>query len=246
MAVIGYTRVSHTDQVEGVSLDAQRAKIETYCDLHGLPLTKVYSDKGISAKDTINRPAAQEVLEMIRAKKIDGVIIFKLDRLVRNTKDAIEIAELCKAKGVALHSISEKIDTDSAIGEFFFTLMAALAQLERKQIGERTAAVLQHKRKNGEKTGGDIPYGYDVIVEGDGNNAVKRLIPNKIEQRAIKLIGQLRTKGHSLRAIGRELERRGISTKRGNIKWHPQTVQTALSKTTWRTKNSYRRTHRIG
>jgi site-specific DNA recombinase len=232
MAVIGYTRVSHTDQVEGASLDAQKAKIETYCDLHALTLAKVYSDEGISAKDTAGRPAAQEVLELIRAKKIDGVIIFKLDRLVRNTKDAIEIAELCKVKGVALHSICEKIDTDSAIGEFFFTLMAALAQLERKQIGERTAAVLQHKRKNGEKTGGDVPYGYDVVIEGDGDTAVKRLVQNKTEQKAIKLIGKLRTKGHSLRAIGRELERRSIFTKRGKAQWHPRIIQAVLLRTT--------------
>jgi len=76
-----------------------------------------------------------------------------------------------------------------------------------------------------------IPYGYDVVIEGDGDKTVKVLVPNKAEQKAIKLIGQLRTKGHSLRAIGRELERRGISTKRGKAKWHPQTVQTALSKT---------------
>jgi len=230
MGVIGYTRVSHADQVEGVSLEAQQAKIETYCDLHGLALGKVYSDEGISAKDTTNRPAAQEVLELIRAKKIDGVIIFKLDRLVRNTKDAIEIAELCKAKGVALHSISEKIDTDSAIGEFFFTLMAALAQLERKQIGERTAAVLQHKRKNGEKTGGYVPYGYDVVVEGGADTTVKRLVPNKIEQKVIKLIERLRAKGRSLRAIARELEQRSIFTKRGKTKWHPRIIQAVISR----------------
>ena len=57
-------------------------------------------------------------------------------------------------------------------------------------------------------------------------------VPNKIEQKAIKLIGQLRTKGRSLRAIGQELERRGIFTKRGKAKWHPQTVQATLSRTT--------------
>ena len=231
MAVVGYARVSHLDQVDGVSLDAQHAKIEAYCELHGLELAKVYRDEGISAKNTTNRPAAQRILQLIRKGKIEGVVIFKLDRLVRNTKDAIEIAGLCKNKGVALHSISEKIDTDSALGEFFFTLMAALAQLERKQIGERTAMALRHKRQNGEKTGGDVPFGYDVVVRGKSENAVKLLTPNKGEQKTVKLIGRLRRNGRSLRAIGAELEKRGIPTKRGNNRWHAQTVKAALART---------------
>lgn len=231
MKVVGYARVSTADQVDGVSLEAQRAKIEAYCDLHGLSLSKVYADEGISAKDTIGRPAAQKVLDLVRRKKVAGVVIFKLDRLVRNTKDAIEIAELCKAKSVALHSISEKIDTDSAIGEFFFTLMAALAQLERKQIGERTATALQHKKANGEKTGGDVPFGYDVVCDAAGGDVTKRLIPNPLEQRAIGLMLRLRQKGRSLRAIVTELERRGIVTKRGKTKWHAQTVRAALQYT---------------
>ncbi len=230
MAVVGYARVSHIDQLEGVSLDAQRAKIEAYCDLHGLELAHIYSDEGISAKDTVNRPAAQAVLELIRTKKVSGVVILKLDRLVRNTKDAIEIAHLCKARGVALHSISEKIDTDSAIGEFFFTLMAALAQLERKQVGERTAVALRHKRENGEKTGGYIPFGFDVIVDGKGEKVVKRLVPNRREQAAMELMGRLRRRGCTLLRIAAELERRGIRTKRGNKKWHAETVKSALQR----------------
>lgn len=225
MAVIGYCRVSTGEQVEGVSLDAQRWKIEAYCELHGLELAEIIVDEGISAKDTAGRPGALRLLELVRKGEINGLVIYKLDRLVRNTRNAIEIAELCKAKGVALHSIAEKIDTDSAIGEFFFTLMAALAQLERKQIGERTAMALQHKRANGEKTGGYTPFGYDVIVEGGKVDTVSTLIPNAAEQKAIRLIERLRAKGYSYRAIGAALEQRGIMTKRGKKRWHPQTIK---------------------
>ncbi|MDP6545772.1 MAG: recombinase family protein, partial [Phycisphaerae bacterium] len=63
-------------------------------------------------------------------------------------------------------------------------------------------------------------------------DTVKRLVPNKSEQKAIKLITKLRTKGHSLRAIGRELKRRGIFTKRGKVKWHPRIIQAVLLRTT--------------
>ena len=228
MGVVGYSRVSTTDQLDGVSLSAQAEKIKAYCLLHGLDLLQIYTDEGISAKTTTHRPAALQVIELIRKRKVEGVVILKLDRLVRSTKDAIVIAELCKAKNVALHSIYERIDTKSAVGGFFFTLMAALAELERKQVGERTAIALQYKRANGEKTGGDVPYGYDMKVKGRGIHAVKRLVLNPTEQGVITLIQRFRAKGKSLRGIAQELHRRKIKTKTGRTVWHPQVVKSII------------------
>jgi len=169
MAVIGYVRVSTQEQTEGVSLDAQRQKIKSYCGLHQLELKRIIADEGLSAKNMRGRPSAQELLALIERRAVDGLVMYKLDRLFRNTKDAITVAELCQKKGVALHSISEKINTETAFGEFFFTLMAALAQLERKQVSERTLGSLQYKRLKGEmslppfvgqnSTGNKVPGG---------------------------------------------------------------------------------------
>lgn len=220
--VVGYARVSTIEQAtEGVSLDAQRAKIEAYCGLHGLDLAEIFVDEGISAKDIIHRPAASRALELIKRGKVHGLVIFKLDRLARNTKDALEIAELFRRKGAALHSISEKVDTDSAIGGFFFTLMAALAELERKQIGERTAAALAYKRANGEKTGGDVPFGFDAHAG--------KLLPNELEQQVIDIILGLDNKGYTLRQIAGELDRRGIQTKQGKT-WKAIQVSRVLKR----------------
>ena len=88
--------------------------------------------------------------------------------------------------------------------------------MERGIIGERTRATLQHKRAKGEKTGGDVPFGYDVDNTG-------HLFKNEAKQKAIRLIHRLRLKGYSLRAVCRELEKEGHKTKRGNKTWHPQT-----------------------
>lgn len=230
MAVVGYTRVSSAEQVEGVSLEAQRENIEAYCKTYGLELAEVLTDAGISAKDTDHRPAAKKIIRLINKRQIDGVVIYKLDRLARNTKDAIEIAQLCKARNVALHCIAEKIDTDSPIGFFFFTLMAALAQMEREQIAERTKHALDHKRRNGEKTGGSVPFGYDVAAAGSNGDEVRRLVSNGRAQRTIALIKRLRQDGTSLRGIAHELQRRGIRTKRGNARWHPQVLKAILSR----------------
>jgi DNA invertase Pin-like site-specific DNA recombinase len=223
MAVIGYVRVSSVKQVdEGASLDAQRESIRTYCKLHGLHLVDIVADEGISAKDAENRPGLQQLLGMIRRKIIDGLIVYKLDRLARNTRDAIAISELCRRQSVALHSIQEHIDTNSAIGGFFFTLMAALAELERKQIGERTAAVLRHKQAKGEKTGGLVPFGYKVIGQADETPIID---VDSAEQAVIDFVMKCRASNMTYREISKRLESRRILTKTGKSRWHPQTIK---------------------
>jgi DNA invertase Pin-like site-specific DNA recombinase len=109
------------------------------------------------------------------------------------------------------------------MGRFFFTLTAALAEMERRIIGERTKAALSHKRKRNEKTGGDVPYGYDLSPAGI-------LIKNDAEQRVIRLIRRLNRDGYSLRRICRELEKEGHLTKNGNAIWQPSTISKILKR----------------
>jgi site-specific DNA recombinase len=221
MKAIGYIRVSTEDQAkEGISLDNQRAKIKAYCQLKDLDLVDIIEDAGISAKN-LNRPGAQRVISLSQNKKVDAVVVYKLDRMFRSTVDALETTKKFDKWDISFHSIVETLDTQSAMGRFFFTLTAALAEMERGIIGERTRATLQHKKAKGEKTGGDVPFGYDV-------NSTGHLVKNEAEQKAVRLIHRLRLKGYSLRAVCRELEKEGHRTKRGNRTWHPQTVSQIL------------------
>ena len=154
MSAIGYVRVSTEDQAkEGVSLDNQKSKIEAYCQLKDLELSEIVEDAGISAKN-LKRPGVQKVLRMARKKKIDAIVVYKLDRIFRSTVDALETTKMFDKWGVSFHSIEETLDTQSAMGRFFFTLTAALAEMERRIIGERTKAALAHKRAKRESTGG--------------------------------------------------------------------------------------------
>ena len=217
MPTIGYVRVSTEDQAkEGVSLDNQKAKIEAYCQLKDLELREIIEDAGISAKN-LKRPGVQKVLKVARRKEIDAVVVYKLDRIFRSTIDALETTKAFEKWGVSFHSIQETLDTRSAMGKFFFTLTAALAEMERRLIGERTKAALSHKKSKNEKTGGDIPFGYDLTPQGF-------LAKNEDEQRVIRNIKRLHGQGFSLRRICSELEREGHKTKRGNAVWHPETI----------------------
>ena len=223
MPAIGYCRVSTEDQAkEGVSLDNQKSKIEAYCQLKDLNLSEIVEDAGISAKN-LKRPGVQKVLRMARKKQVDAIVVYKLDRIFRSTTDALTTTKMFERHGVSFHSIEETLDTQSAMGRFFFTLTAALAEMERRIIGERTKAALSHKRSRNEKTGGDVPYGYDLTPAGI-------LIKNDIEHKVIRLIRNLNRDGYSLRKICRELEKEGHLTKRGNAIWHPQTVATILKR----------------
>ena len=85
--MVGYIRVSTAEQAEdGVSLAAQRVKIEQYCALYDLTLVEVIDDAALSAK-TLNRPGLQRALSMLRSGKADGLVVAKLDRLTRSVGD---------------------------------------------------------------------------------------------------------------------------------------------------------------
>lgn len=220
MKAVGYIRVSTEEQSrEGVSLDMQRAKIKAYCELHDLDLIDILADEGLSGKSIGGRPGIQVGLEMVRGRKVKALVVYKLDRLARNAREALEIAELLQKQGAELHSITEKIDTASAAGRLFYSILSAMAQWERETIAERTAAALQRKKEKGEKTGGECPYGHDVV---DG-----KLIPRTDEQAVIRRIRELHGEGFSTREIALALTREGVKTRKGTD-WSHTLVQRVL------------------
>lgn len=221
MQAIGYIRVSTLEQSrEGVSMEMQAAKIRAYAELNDFELIEIVSDDGISAKAIKGRDGIQKVLESVRTKKTAAVIIYKLDRLARNTIESLEMAKMMDKSGVALHSITEKLDTQSAMGKFFFTLTASLAEMERNIISERTSAALQEKRRQG-KLAGKIPFGFTLAADGEA------LLENSQEKESLEIMRELRGRGLSLRAIASELESRGIKAKNGG-RWHAKVIQGIL------------------
>jgi len=186
----------------------QEAKIRAYAELNDLELVETMRDAGISGKSIKGRSGFQRALGMVLSGRVDALIVYKLDRAFRSARDTLEIAEVLNRKEKALHSITEKLDTTSATGEFFFTLMASLAQMERKLMGERTRAALQQKRAKGQKTGGLVPHGYAADSEG-------RLVPDLTERKIIDRIKSLRVAGESTRAIARRVGEEGFTTRKG-------------------------------
>ncbi len=223
MKAIGYARVSTTGQVtEGVSLEAQQAKIRAWCEVHGFTLADLFVDAGLSGCRSDNRPGLQRALTAA-CKERGALIVFSLSRLARSTKDAILISERLAKAGADLVSLSERIDTTTAAGKMVFRMLAVLAEFERDLIAERTKGALAHLRIQGKRISGLIPYGYDLAPDGES------LVPNPREQEGLCLIQTLRATGLGRRRTAAELNARGISTKTGTP-WSPQAVGCILKR----------------
>ena len=140
MRAIGYVRVSTDKQAEdGVSLEVQEVKIRAMAVVQGAELLDLIVDGGESAKNLV-RPGMERLLTLVNERKVDTVIIAKLDRLTRSVKDLCGLLELFEKRNVALISVAESLDTGSAAGRLVITIMAAVSEWERLTIGERTKA----------------------------------------------------------------------------------------------------------
>ena len=204
---IGYIRVSTEGQAQdGVSLDAQRAKIEAWCALNDYALAAVHVDAGISGKSADNRPGLQAALADCR--KGAALVVYSLSRLARSTRDTINIGDKLAKVGADLVSLTERVDTTSASGKMVFRLMAVLAEFERDQISERTASAMQFKKAKGERVG-SVPYGYFL----DGDNTT--LVEHPAEQTVIRQAKELHESGLSLRHIAAKLDERGFTARNG-------------------------------
>jgi len=226
--VAAYLRVSTREQAEhGISLDAQESAVRAYCAMRGLELAELVVDTGVSAgKPLANRPGGRRVLDMVDAGEVAGVVAFKLDRLFRSAVDCLTTVSVWDRSGAALHLVSfagQAVDTSSAIGRFFLTMVAGLAELERNQIGERTSAALSHLRDvEGVKLGG-AALGWRRTEKTDKNG--RRIVADaQAELDTVARILELRAEGLAYRAIAARLAAEGCATKRGG-RWQAQTVR---------------------
>jgi DNA invertase Pin-like site-specific DNA recombinase len=146
---IGYVRVSTEEQAEnGISLDAQIAKIRSYVELYGITLVDVAVDAGQSA-GSLDRPGVQRLLRDLRTKRADGVIVTKLDRLTRSLTDLNVLLKdyFCEGCGLQLWSISDHIDTRTPSGRMMLNVLVSVLQWEREMASERTRAALEAFRR---------------------------------------------------------------------------------------------------
>jgi site-specific DNA recombinase len=205
-----YTRVS-TDQgldQEFNSLDAQREASEAYVKSQAhegwVCLKEQYDDGGFSG-GSMERPALQRLLEDVRLKKLDVIVVYKVDRLTRSLADFAKLVELFDAHEVSFVSVTQSFNTTSSMGRLTLNVLLSFAQFEREVTGERIRDKIAASKKKGLWMGGVVPHGYRVEN--------RKLVIEPAEAGDIKLIFDLYGQLKSIPALVRELDQRGIRSR---------------------------------
>jgi site-specific DNA recombinase len=207
-----YTRKSTEEGLDQDfnSLHAQREAAEAYIisQKHlGWTLVPTHYDDGGFTGGNLDRPALQQLLEDIDARRGDCILVYKVDRLSRSLLDFARLVDRFDQRSVSFVSVTQQFNTTSSLGRLTLNILLSFAQFEREIIGERTRDKMSAARRKGKWVGGVPVLGYDVAPGGG------RLIVNDKERRRVRDIFDLFMEQRSLAAVVAELVRRRWRTK---------------------------------
>jgi DNA invertase Pin-like site-specific DNA recombinase len=206
-----YTRKSSDEGLEKEfnSLDAQREACAAFIlsQKHAgwVALPDLYDDGGLSG-GTMERPALQRLLADIKARKVQIVVVYKVDRLTRSLADFAKIVDVFDAHGASFVSVTQQFNTTTSMGRLTLNMLLSFAQFEREIASERIRDKIAASKAKGMWMGGNVPLGYDVKD--------RKLSVNEIEAETVRMIFRRYADLGSVRALGHELDRLGIVSKR--------------------------------
>lgn len=214
-----YCRVSTQEQSEkDYSIPAQKEKLINYCRSHDWIIYDMFVDPGYSGGN-LERPGIQRLIQEV--KNFDIVLVYRLDRLSRNTLNSLQLVEeIFKPNGVTFVSLTENIDSSTPNGIMMLSFLASIAQNEKELLKERTKIGREGRAKKGLFHGSGIPIGYDY-EEG-------QLTINEYEALQVKEAYSLYLQGHGVRKISQILKGKGYKHKYGNWSFN-STVNNVLT-----------------
>jgi site-specific DNA recombinase len=218
-----YTRVSTEDQAkEGFSLDAQLERLRYYAKAQGWTVADEYVDEGHSGRTT-KRPQYTRMME--ESARWDTLLVLKMDRIHRNSRNFMAMMDHLRKEGKEFASVTESLDTSTAMGRFVMDIIQRIAQLESDQIGERTFVGMEQKAKQGGGSlGKPAPYGYAY--------AGGRLEPVPVQAAVVLDVFRSFADGVGKQQIADRLNRKGIPSPRG-LRWGRQQVDLILGNPTY-------------
>lgn len=215
-----YARTSSPGQRHGYSINAQVRRCWDRCQQMGWTVTHVFRDEEISGKDK-DRPMFQQLLTRAEAGSFDVVVFWKLDRFSRSLMHAVTLEEEFREWGVALHSITEQIDTTTPTGRFNFRNISSASEFERELIQQRSQMGMRELALNHKWPNDHPPLGYDKCADDT-------LSINETEATTVRRIFHRYIELQSMPKVAEELNGEGVSTKDGGD-WNARAVSDILS-----------------
>ena len=214
-----YIRVSTEDQVrEGFSLGEQEEKLKQLCEYKDYKVYKVYKDAGISAKNMSGRPAFQQMLEDMRAEKINYIVAYKLDRVTRSVRDLEVLISELEEHHCYLVCDRDDVNTSSANGRFFVRMLTVLSQLEIEIVSERTKFGLTGAIKSGHIPG--------TCALGYKRDTSKKMVIDETTKDVVIRIFNLYLQGKSYQTIANILNEEKVLEPK---KWDDSTIEKILN-----------------
>jgi DNA invertase Pin-like site-specific DNA recombinase len=223
MRALAYVRCSTQEQAsDGMSLDAQEARIRAWADAVGAKVIEVVSDAGVSgAKPLGDRPGGARIAALLNARRpnVDAVVILRLDRLGRDAAETLALLKRFRASKVGLVSVADRLDLGTPQGRAMAGVAAVFSELERGLISQRTSEAQSELRRQGRVYSGSTPFGWDAV---DG-----RLRRNATEQKVLRRARALRAKGISYAKVAETLTAEGHAPKKAKA-WSAMSVRSVV------------------
>lgn len=214
-----YIRVSTDKQAnEGDSLEEQEVELKKYCEYRGFEIRNVLIERGRSGGNT-NRPEYQKLIKDVKAKRINAVVVKKLDRLSRSLLDFENLMTLLLENQVEFMSLRESFDTSTAMGKATLRIALVFAQLEREQTSERITDVMAYRASQGMYNGGITSYGYTSVN--------KELVPYPKEKQLVEVIFEQFTKNKSITETAKFLNKAGYRNRQSKL-WDKRRINDIL------------------
>lgn len=238
MIVALYARVSTDEQGKKHSIEAQIDILRNYAEVNGYKIYKEYIDPGYSGTGD-DRPGYQELLKDALKGKFECILIYKIDRLFRSTRQLLNVVYDLEQINVAVKSATEPFDTSTPIGKFMLQLLASIAELERNMFMERSA-MGRIKRLQKGLPWGKAPFGYDYNKE----TGMFEINPQEAEV-VRKIFEYYCEPNSSLLKVAKKLNSSGIRTKENNL-WRTDGVHEVLTKSCYKGEYYYNKLNRDG
>lgn len=204
-----WIRVSTDDQAKGESPKHHEIRARSYAQDRGWSVVEFYDLSGVSGKTVLDHPEAKRMYADIATGKIKALLFSKLARLARNTRELLDISDYFKKHNADLVSLSEYIDTSTAAGKLFYTMLAAFAEWEREEIASRVAASVPIRAKLGKIVAGKPSLGYTWDKE------TKKLLIDEAEAPAVKRMFEIFRETNKLRTTASMLNKEGYRARKG-------------------------------